>query len=109
MWRLVVAGIVIVLLSACATMRSSPPVEGTPSAIALRQCNQQAYSRLGWYDGPIDGLPSDGWKEAVQGYMARFPLSYPDYGPRSPLHRALIESGTEQEYYQCMRTAAELR
>ena len=85
---------------------SSPSQEGTPRAIALRQCNQQAFSRLGWYDGPIDGLPSDAWKEAVQGYMARFQLRSVDYGPQSPFRRALLEANSEQDYFRCMEAAA---
>jgi hypothetical protein len=110
MWREVFAGAVIVigLLSGCTTRHSSPPQEGTPRAIALRQCNQQAFSRLGWYDGQIDGLPSEGWKEAVQRYMARFQLRSVDYGPQSPLRRALIEDNSEQDYYRCMEAAARI-
>jgi hypothetical protein len=111
MWRELFAGVVIAigLLSGCASIHSSPPQEGTPRAIALRQCNQLAFTRLGWYDGPIDGLPSDAWKEAVQGYMARFQLRSVDYGPHSPFRRALIEARSEQDYVQCMEAAARIR
>jgi hypothetical protein len=107
-WRELLAGVVIMigLLSGCTTMHSSPPQEGTPGAIALRQCNQLAFSRLGWYDGPIDGLPSEAWKEAVQGYMARFQLGSVDYGPQSPLRRALMEARSEQDYFRCMEATA---
>jgi hypothetical protein len=107
MWRLMLAGIVIVitLLLGCTTKHSSLPVEGTPRAIALRQCNQQAFSELGWYDGPMDGLPSESWKEAVQRYMTRFQLRSVDYGSGSPLRRALIEANSEQDYYRCMEAA----
>jgi hypothetical protein len=84
------------------------PQEGTPRAIALRQCNQQAFSGLGWYNGPLDGLPSEAWKEAVQGYMARFQLRSVDYGPQSPFRRALIEARSDQDYYRCMEAAARI-
>jgi hypothetical protein len=106
MWRLVALLIVIHVLPGCTTMRASPPQEGTPRALALRQCNQQAFSRLGWYEGPTDGRLSDDWTEAVQGYMARFQLRSVDYGPQSPFRRALIEARLEQDYYRCMEAAA---
>jgi len=111
MWQgLVVAAFMIMIywLSGCTTTHSSLPVEGTPFALALRQCNQQAFSRLGWYKGPIDGRIYDDWVDAVQGYMARFQLRTVDYGPQSPFRRALIEARAEQDYYRCMRAAARI-
>jgi hypothetical protein len=109
MWQLVLVAVAVGLLSGCTTMHSSPPAEGTPQAIAIRQCNQQAYSYLGWYNGPIDGLPSERWKEAVQQYMARFQLSSLDYGPQSPLRRALIDANLNDKYFRCMEAAGRVR